>query len=74
MAASLAMIPQVQLADNPGCNKSVTGRINAPGLFDQPDRMGHSGWIGCECSPKTATVEGLCCLNAALQRLIQAAA
>jgi hydroxypyruvate isomerase len=59
MAANLAMIPHVQLADNPGRNEPGTGEINYPFLFAHLDRIGYSGWIGCEYKPKTTTNEGL---------------
>jgi hydroxypyruvate isomerase len=59
MATNLAMIPHVQLADNPGRNEPGTGEINYPFLFDHFDRIGYTGWIGCEYKPKTTTAEGL---------------
>jgi hydroxypyruvate isomerase len=57
--ANLAMIPHMQLADNPGRNEPGTGEINYPFLFDFIDRVGYSGWIGCEYKPKTTTLDGL---------------
>jgi hydroxypyruvate isomerase len=59
MSANLAMIPHVQLADNPGRNEPGTGEINYPFLFDHLDRIGYTGWIGCEYKPKMTTIEGL---------------
>jgi hydroxypyruvate isomerase len=55
----LARIAHVQLADNPGRNEPGTGEINYPFLFRYLDKIGYSGWIGCEYKPKTTTVEGL---------------
>jgi hydroxypyruvate isomerase len=55
----LDRIAHVQLADNPGRNEPGTGEINFPFLFRCLDRIGYSGWIGCEYKPKTTTTEGL---------------
>jgi hydroxypyruvate isomerase len=54
-----ARIAHLQLADNPGRNEPGTGEINYPFLFGFIDRIGYSGWIGCEYKPKTTTAEGL---------------
>jgi hydroxypyruvate isomerase len=59
MERHLAMIPHVQLADNPGRHEPGTGEINYPFLFAHLDRIGYTGWIGCEYKPKTTTSEGL---------------
>jgi hydroxypyruvate isomerase len=57
--ANLALIPHMQLADNPGRNEPGTGEINYPFLFEYIDRIGYQGWIGCEYKPKTNTEQGL---------------
>jgi hydroxypyruvate isomerase len=57
--ANLAMIPHMQLADNPGRNEPGTGEINYPFLFGFLDRIGYAGWIGCEYKPATTTDAGL---------------
>jgi len=57
--ANLALIPHLQLADNPGRNEPGTGEINYPFLFQHIDRIGYGGWIGCEYKPKTTTDAGL---------------
>jgi hydroxypyruvate isomerase len=59
LEANLARIAHVQLADTPGRHEPGTGEINYPFLFDHLDRIGYSGWIGCEYKPATTTVEGL---------------
>jgi hydroxypyruvate isomerase len=59
MEANLPKIAHIQLADNPGRNEPGTGEINYPFLFDYIDKLGYSGWIGCEYKPKTDTVAGL---------------
>ena len=57
--ANLAVIPHMQLADNPGRNEPGTGEIHYGFLLDFIDRLGYDGWIGCEYRPKTTTLEGL---------------
>ena len=56
---NLAMIPHMQLADNPGRHEPGTGEINYAFLFDFIDRIGYTGWIGCEYKPATTTDAGL---------------
>jgi hydroxypyruvate isomerase len=56
---NLDRIRHLQLADNPGRNEPGTGEINYPFLFGFIDRLGYSGWIGCEYKPAKSTVEGL---------------
>jgi hydroxypyruvate isomerase len=57
--SNLALIPHMQLADNPGRNEPGTGEINYAFLFDHIDGIGYKGWIGCEYKPKTQTEDGL---------------
>ena len=59
MQTHLARIGHIQLADNPGRNEPGTGEINWPFLFAHLDRIGYSGWIGCEYKPATNTEAGL---------------
>ena len=59
MQQQLARIGHIQLADNPGRNEPGTGEINWPFLFAHLDRIGYSGWIGCEYKPATTTQAGL---------------
>jgi hydroxypyruvate isomerase len=56
---NLAKIAHIQLADNPGRNEPGTGEINYVHLFKFLDRIGYSGWIGCEYKPATTTEAGL---------------
>jgi hydroxypyruvate isomerase len=56
---NLSLIPHMQLADNPGRNEPGTGEINYPFLFAHIDRIGYTGWIGCEYKPRTTTDAGL---------------
>ena len=55
----LARIGHIQLADNPGRNEPGTGEINYAFLFGHLDRIGYTGWIGCEYKPATTTEAGL---------------
>jgi hydroxypyruvate isomerase len=59
LAANLHQIAHVQLADNPGRHEPGTGEIHYPFLFEHLDRIGYTGWIGCEYKPARTTVEGL---------------
>jgi hydroxypyruvate isomerase len=55
----LPAIAHIQLADNPGRHEPGTGEINYAFLFNHLDRIGYSGWVGCEYKPRNGTVEGL---------------
>ncbi|HEY4973142.1 MAG TPA: hydroxypyruvate isomerase [Steroidobacteraceae bacterium] len=55
----LRRIAHMQLADNPGRGEPGSGEINYPFLFACIDRLGYSGWIGCEYKPVNGTVRGL---------------
>jgi hydroxypyruvate isomerase len=59
MQKHLARIGHIQLADNPGRNEPGTGEINYAFLFKHIDRIGYTGWIGCEYKPATTTEAGL---------------
>ncbi|HEX2789071.1 MAG TPA: hydroxypyruvate isomerase [Steroidobacteraceae bacterium] len=56
---NLDRIRHLQLADNPGRHEPGSGEINYPFLFGFIDRLGYSGWIGCEYKPAESTVQGL---------------
>ena len=56
---NLARIGHMQLADNPGRHEPGTGEINYPFLFEFIDKLGYSGWIGCEYKPAAKTEDGL---------------
>ncbi len=59
MQRHLPRIAHLQLADNPGRNEPDTGEINYAFLFQFIDKIGYSGWIGCEYKPATTTEAGL---------------
>lgn len=49
--ANLPRIAHFQLADYPGRHEPGTGEINYPYLFALLDRLGYTGWVGCEYRP-----------------------
>ena len=55
----LPRIGHIQLADAPGRNEPGTGEINFDFILRHIDRIGYSGWIGCEYNPLGDTLEGL---------------
>lgn len=55
----LPRIGHIQLADNPGRHEPGTGEVHWPFLFAQLDRIGYSGWVGCEYKPAGRTADGL---------------
>ena len=55
----LARIGHVQVADNPGRHEPGTGEINFKFLLAHLDRIGYTGWVGCEYRPAGRTEDGL---------------
>ena len=55
----LERIGHVQLADNPGRHEPGTGEIHFGFLLAHLDRLGYSGWVGCEYVPAGTTEAGL---------------
>lgn len=55
----LPRIGHMQLADVPGRHEPGTGEIHFAWLLPEIDRLGYSGWIGCEYNPLKGTLEGL---------------
>ncbi|WP_311044137.1 hypothetical protein [Rhizobium sp. NZLR3b] len=47
------------MADNPGRHEPGTGEINCAFLFQELERLGYGGWIGCEYVPTKGTSSGL---------------
>jgi hydroxypyruvate isomerase len=52
-------IGHIQIADVPGRHEPGSGELNFKFLLAHIDRLGYSGWIGCEYNPKGETVVGL---------------
>jgi hydroxypyruvate isomerase len=55
----LARIGHIQIADVPDRHEPGTGEINFDFLLRHLDRIGYSGWVGCEYNPSGDTLEGL---------------
>ena len=68
---NLAHIAHIQIADNPGRHEPGTGEISYPYLFKHLDRIGYSGWVGCEYKPAARTEEGLGWLTAVAGKELQ---
>lgn len=55
----LHRIGHIQVSDNPGRHEPGTGEINYAFLFRHLDRIGYTGWVGCEYHPAGQTEAGL---------------
>ena len=55
----LARIGHLQVADNPGRHEPGSGEIAYRFVFDEIDRLGYAGWVGCEYRPRGRTEDGL---------------
>ncbi|HET7363065.1 MAG TPA: 2-oxo-tetronate isomerase [Burkholderiales bacterium] len=55
----LGRIGHIQIADVPYRHEPGTGEINFAFLLPHLDRLGYSGWVGCEYNPRGDTVAGL---------------
>jgi hydroxypyruvate isomerase len=69
MEKYLGRIAHIQVADNPGRNEPGTGEINYNFLFAHLDRLGYTGFVGCEYKPRGTTEGGLVWLEAARRQL-----
>lgn len=69
----LARIGHIQVADNPGRNEPGTGEIRFDFLFAELDKMGYTGFVGCEYKPAAGTEAGLGWLERARLQLRAAA-
>jgi hydroxypyruvate isomerase len=55
----LPQVAHVQIASVPERQEPDRGEVNFPYLFDFLDRVGFSGWVGCEYFPAGRTEDGL---------------
>ena len=53
------IIAHMQIAGTPGRHEPDTGEVNYAFLFEEMDRLGYDGWVGCEYRPRGETVAGL---------------
>ncbi|MBL8473932.1 MAG: hydroxypyruvate isomerase [Rhodocyclaceae bacterium] len=59
MRRLLAKIGHVQIADVPGRHEPGSGEINYDFLLGYLDRLGYSGWVGCEYRPSGRSDDSL---------------
>lgn len=59
----LPRVAHVQIADNPGRHEPGTGEIHYPFVLGWLERLGYTGWVGCEYHPLTTTEAGLAWLE-----------
>ena len=55
----LGRIGHIQIADVPERHEPGTGEINFGFLLAHLDRLGYSGWVGCEYNPSSDTLKTL---------------
>jgi len=55
----MPMIGHIQIASVPSRNEPAGEELNYPFLFDELDRLGYDGFVGCEYRPKGNTANGL---------------
>lgn len=55
----MPLIGHIQIAGMPGRNEPDGGELNYPFLFEEIDRLGYQGYIGCEYRPRGETRAGL---------------
>ena len=64
LRALMPIIGHVQTASVPERHEPGTGEMNDAFLFDELDRLGYAGFVGCEYIPAADTVAGLGWLTA----------
>ncbi|NTS32873.1 hydroxypyruvate isomerase family protein [Phyllobacterium sp. BT25] len=55
----MAIIGHIQIASVPSRHEPEREELNYPWLFDEIDRLGYQGFVGCEYNPRGATLDGL---------------
>src|SRR6202166_3859219 len=55
----MPIIGHVQIASIPSRNEPDGEELNYPFLFDELDRLGYGGFVGCEYNPRGKTTDGL---------------
>jgi len=59
LEALMPLVGHVQIASVPFRHEPGTGELDDGFVFGVLDRLGYSGFVGCEYRPKAGTVEGL---------------
>lgn len=67
LEAMMPIIGHVQTASVPERNEPGTGELDDARIFATLDRLGYTGFVGCEYNPKGKTVDGLGWLKAMRQ-------
>jgi hydroxypyruvate isomerase len=55
----MPIIGHIQIASIPSRNEPDGEELNYPFLFDEFDRLGYRGFVGCEYNPRGKTTDGL---------------
>jgi len=55
----MPIIAHVQFAGSPGRHEPDEGEIDYGYLFATLDRLGYTGWVGAEYTPRAGTLDGL---------------
>lgn len=55
----MPIIGHIQIASIPSRHEPSGEELNYPFLFDELDKLGYSGFVGCEYRPRGNTVDGL---------------
>jgi 2-dehydrotetronate isomerase len=55
----MPVIGHVQIASIPSRHEPDVEELNYPFLFDELDRLGYDGFVGCEYNPRGKTTDGL---------------
>jgi 2-dehydrotetronate isomerase len=55
----MPVVGHVQIASIPSRNEPDGEELNYPFLFDELDRLGYQGFVGCEYNPRGKTTDGL---------------
>ena len=59
LRAMLPLIGHIQIASIPSRNEPDGEELNYPFVFEELDRIGYQGFVGCEYNPRAGTLAGL---------------
>ncbi|MBS0529220.1 MAG: hydroxypyruvate isomerase family protein [Proteobacteria bacterium] len=59
MREMMPVIGHIQIASIPSRNEPDGEELNYPFLFEELDRLGYKGFVGCEYNPRGKTTDGL---------------
>lgn len=59
LEALIDRVGHIQIAGVPDRHEPDIGELNYPALFETLDRLGYTGWVGCEYRPAGRTEDGL---------------